>query len=135
GFRDRAEVADIQALLDRRLQRLPAEDVALPDAAGRILSNDVTATVAVPPFARAAMDGYALRGQETFGATAYNPLEFAVIGEALPARPFAAAVQAGQAVRIMTGAPVPNGADAVLQAEAAHETTGEGPRRLQVRDA
>src|SRR5207253_5637422 len=59
---------------------------------------------------------------ETFGAGAYNPLEFHIVGEALPARPFAGVVQAGQAVRIMTGAPLPDGADAVLPAEAAEET-------------
>jgi molybdopterin molybdotransferase len=67
------------------------------------------------------MDGYALRGGETFGAGPYNPLEFEVIGVSLPGRPFAGRVGPGQAVRIMTGAPVPEGADAVLQAENAEE--------------
>jgi molybdopterin molybdotransferase len=70
------------------------------------------------------MDGYALRGEETFGASAYNPLEFRIVGLALPGRPFPQLVEAGQAVRIMTGAPLPQGADAVLQAEAA-ETEGD----------
>jgi molybdopterin molybdotransferase len=77
------------------------------------------------------MDGYALRGSETFGAGPYNPLEFDIVGEALPGRPFPGAVQPGQAVRIMTGAPLPQGADAVLQAEAAEETGG----RVSVADA
>jgi molybdopterin molybdotransferase len=88
--------------------------------------------VAVPGFDRAAMDGYALRGQETFGADAYNPLEFAVIGQALPARPFHGEVGLGQAVRIMTGAPLPAGADAVLQAEAAQELAGDPHPCLRV---
>src|SRR4051794_14529981 len=82
GFQDRTDVHEVEALLDRRVQRLAAEEVDLHAAAGRVLAEDVTASVAVPPFVRAAMDGYALRGQETFGASAYNPLEFAVIGEA-----------------------------------------------------
>src|SRR5262249_30653144 len=68
---------------------------------------------------------------ETFGADPYNPLEFAVVGQALPGRPYAGTVGAGQAVRIMTGAPLPDGADAVLQAEAAEETAG----RLRVSEA
>ena len=57
------------------------------------------------------------RGAETFGAGPYNPLEFAVIGQSLPGRPFAGMVAPGQAVRIMTGAPVPAGADAVVPVE------------------
>lgn len=121
GFRDRAEVADVQGLLAARLQPLPREAVDLHEAAGRVLAADVAADVMVPPFDRAAMDGYALRGPETFGASPYNPLEFVLVGTALPGRPFPDRVQPGQAVRIMTGAPVPEGADAVLQAEAAEE--------------
>src|SRR5262245_56157910 len=114
GFQNRAEVPAILQLIETRLQRLDAEPVTLPHAAGRVLAADVTAEVAVPAFDRAAMDGYALRGQETFGCDAYNPLEFDIVGESLPARPFAGQVQSGQAVRIMTGAPLPAGAGAVL---------------------
>ena len=131
GFRDRAEVAEVVALLTTRLHPLPSEPINLHSAAWRVLAADVAAEVAVPPFDRAAMDGYALRGAETFGAGPYNPLEFTVIGQALPGRPYAGVVQPGQAVRIMTGAPLPNGADAVLQAEDAEEREG----RLRVSDA
>jgi molybdopterin molybdotransferase len=131
GFQDRAEVADAVALLAARLAPLPSEPVGLADAAGRVLAAEVVSDVAVPPFDRAAMDGYALKGGETFGAGPYNPLEFVVVGEALPGRPFAGAVGPGQAVRIMTGAPLPDGADAVLQAEAAEEAGG----KVRVSDA
>jgi molybdopterin molybdotransferase len=124
GFQDRTEVADAVALLASRLVPLPSEMVLLGEAAGRVLAAEVVSEVAVPGFDRAAMDGYALRGSETFGAGPYNPMEFAVVGQALPGKPFAQPVQAGQAVRIMTGAPLPEGADAVLQAEAAEETNG-----------
>jgi molybdopterin molybdotransferase len=132
GFPRRTEVSAVWQLLDARVRALPAEAVELPRAAGRVLAADVTAEAAVPAFDRAAMDGYALRGEETFGCDAYNPLEFAVVGESFPARPFAGRVQPGQAVRIMTGAPLPEGADAVLQAEAAEEVAGEA--RLRVRE-
>jgi molybdopterin molybdotransferase len=124
GFRDRAEVADALALLDARTGPLPPEAISIHDAAGRVLANDVVADVAVPGFDRAAMDGYALRAEETFGAGPYSPLEFAVVGESLPARPFGGRVDSAQAVRIMTGAPMPAGADAVLPAESAEEHDG-----------
>jgi molybdopterin molybdotransferase len=124
GFRARTEVHDVVALLADRLSPLPAEAIDLPEAAGRVLAQDVIAEIAVPAFDRAAMDGYALRAQETYGAGAYNPLELEIIGEAFPGRPFLRLVGPGQAVRIMTGAPVPDGADAVLQAEAAEEISG-----------
>jgi molybdopterin molybdotransferase len=121
GFQSRAEVAIVQALLAHRLASLPAEKVDLADAAERVLAEDVTAPCNVPAFARAAMDGYALRGRETFGAGPYNPLEFSIVGESLPGRPFPGETGPGQALRIMTGAPIPAGADSVLQAEAAEE--------------
>ena len=117
GFQDRTELSEALALVLHRVQSLPAEYVDLHQAAERVLACDVIADVAVPAFDRAAMDGYALRGDETFGAGPYNPLEFVVIGESLPGRPFAGEVQPGQAVRIMTGAALPQGADAVLQVE------------------
>jgi molybdopterin molybdotransferase len=119
GFQDRSEVDAVLALIDARVLPLELESVELRSAAGRVLARDITAEVAIPPFDRAAMDGYALKGQETFGAGPYNLLEFMVIGQALPGRPFQGRIQPGQAVRIMTGAPLPEGADAVLPAEVA----------------
>lgn len=131
GFHDRAEVADVLRLLEHRVRPLPAETVVLAAAAGRVLAADVVADLAVPSFDRAAMDGYALRGADTFSAGPYNPLDLIIVGVSLPGKPFEGPVQPGQAVRIMTGAPLPAGADAVLQAEAAEETAG----RLRVADA
>src|SRR5262249_49606030 len=102
GFRDRAEVEDVVRLLDARVAPLPSETAPLAQARERVLAGDVIAEVNVPGFDRAAMDGYALRGSETFGAGEYNPLELRVVGESFPGRPFAGRVEAGQAVRIMT---------------------------------
>jgi molybdopterin molybdotransferase len=81
------------------------------------------------------MDGYAVLGEETFGASDYNPLSFRVIGEALPGRPFSGVVGRGEAVRIMTGAPLPRGADAVVMAEYAREAEGPGGREVAVTEA
>jgi molybdopterin molybdotransferase len=124
GFRDRAEVEAVLRLIDERVRLLPAEAAPVAEAAGRVLSADVVAEVAVPNFDRAAMDGYAVRAEETFGAGPYNPLDLRVVGTALPGRPFGGTVAPGSAVRIMTGAPVPDGADAVLPAEVAQEELG-----------
>ena len=119
GFRDRAEVDAVLALLEKRTTPLAGESVALSEAASRALAEAVVSTVNVPGFPRAAMDGFAVRAEDTFSADVYNPLPLALIGESLPAKPFVGEVKPGQAVRIMTGAPIPAGADAVLMAEVA----------------
>jgi molybdopterin molybdotransferase len=125
GFRDRADVDAVQALLRERVRPLFSESVPLAEAGGRVLAEAVGAAVSVPPFARAAMDGYALHAEATYGASEYNPLELRVVGESLPGGPFRGSVGGDEAVRIMTGAPLPDGADAVLQAEAAEERGGK----------
>lgn len=123
GFSQRAEVGTVWQWIERHAARLGAEEVALENAAGRVLAKDVVASLDVPAFDRSAMDGYALRGDETIGAGEYNPLAFRVIGGALPGRPFDGTVGPGQAVRVMTGAPIPTGADAVVPAEYVQETS------------
>lgn len=97
---------------------LPAETVPLRKAAGRVLVEDVVARLTQPPFAASAMDGYAIR--EADHATGKR---LAVIGEAAAGRGFAGRVGAGQAVRIFTGAPVPEGAERVVLQE---DVTREG---------
>ena len=124
GFAARAPVETAQAWIDADAHALESETVALDALHGRVLASAVRAPIDVPPFDRAAMDGYALRGAETTGASQYNPLAFAVCGDALPARPYAGAVAVGTAVRIMTGAPLPAGADTVVPAEYAVERKG-----------
>lgn len=124
GFSNRTPVAAIWAWLEEAAGPLPAETISLAEAHRRILAEPVVATEAVPPFARAAMDGFALRGRETVGAGAYNPLVFPVAGESLPGAPFTGPLPPASAVRIMTGAPLPEGADAVAPAEIAREAEG-----------
>ncbi|WP_369644137.1 gephyrin-like molybdotransferase Glp [Variovorax sp. V118] len=124
GFTQRAEVPTALAWIDAHTPLLPGESVAVDEATGRVLLQEVIAPIAVPEFDRAAMDGYALRGGETTGAGEYNPLEFPIAGHAWPGRPFEGEVPAGAAIRIMTGAPVPCGLDAVVPAEYASEQDG-----------
>jgi len=125
GFRQRSEVPAVLDWIDRHAMRLDDETVLLEDVAGRTLAAEVIAPLDVPGFDRAAMDGYALRGAETAGASEYNPLAFTVLGQAMPGQPFVGAVQPVTAVRIMTGAPVPDGVDAVVPAEYASENAGQ----------
>ncbi len=135
GFRSRVDVEDVRRLVRELARPLGSEPVGLEDAAGRVLACEVAAPVAVPGFARAAMDGYALRGEETFGASDYSPLTFRLIGEAMPGRPFPGIVESGQAVRIMTGAPLPRGADAVIMAEYSRESEGPGGEEVAVTES
>jgi molybdopterin molybdotransferase len=117
GFRRRDTVAAALAWLDGQLQRLPAERVPLAGAAGRVLAASIVSAVDVPGFDRATMDGYAVVASSTEGAGPYTRLPLRVVGDSMPGRPFEGAVSAGEAVRVMTGAPMPRGADAVLPAE------------------
>lgn len=120
GFSTRSTVETAIAWIDSVLSELavrPVETVSLHEAAGRILAVDVVSDVNVPGFNRSMMDGYAIRAEESFGATAYNSLSFRIIGTSLPGQPYSGAVVPGTAVRIMTGAPMPDGADAVLPVE------------------
>ncbi|MRG92941.1 molybdopterin molybdenumtransferase MoeA [Polyangium spumosum] len=123
GFQRRASVDEALSTLASRSIALDAERVPVTEASGRVLAEDVCAAVSVPHFRRAAMDGWAVVGESTFGASTYAPASLVLIGEARPGRPFAGALRHGEAVRITTGAPVPEGADAVLMAERAEEIT------------
>ncbi|APR83473.1 Molybdopterin biosynthesis protein MoeA [Minicystis rosea] len=134
GFRERTSVPVALAMLSERVGPLAAEAVPLADAAGRVAAEDVSARANVPHFARAAMDGFALVAASITGASASLPIEIPILGDALPGRPFAGAIQPGQAVRITTGAPVPAGADAVLMAEHADEIDRDGARVLRARE-
>jgi molybdopterin molybdotransferase len=124
GFAARADVEQVERFLAAHSTVLPAEPVPLLECAGRVLAEDVSAAVSVPSFARSAMDGFALRGEDTFGASDYDPVALKVLGQALPGRPFTGVIGAGEAIRIMTGAPLPEGADAVAMAEVCREEAG-----------
>jgi len=130
GFAVRVDVEEVERFLAAQTRVLPAEGVALLDCTGRVLAEDVRADVDVPAFPRSAMDGFALRGADSFGASDYDPVFARVIGEALPGLSFAGTVGPGEAVRIMTGAPLPAGADAVAPAEVCEESGG----RVAVRE-
>ncbi|MBI5478938.1 MAG: molybdopterin molybdenumtransferase MoeA, partial [Deltaproteobacteria bacterium] len=106
GFRERASVEEALAVLERRVAHLDAESVSVTAAAGRVAAADIAAAVDVPHFARAAMDGYALAGESTFGASSYAPVEVRVVGSSMPGRAFTGPGARGEAGSIAAGAPV-----------------------------
>ncbi len=132
GFRARAELSEALELLRETAVPLPAESVPVTACAGRVLAADLHAPIDVPGFRRAAVDGYAIRGEDSFAASEHNPILLEVLGTSLPGRPCAATVGEGQAVRITTGAPLPAGADAVLQAELARAHRRGGREQVEL---
>ncbi len=117
GFTDRSRVQEVWNWLDECLRPLSAETVSLGESAGRVLAEPIVSRWDVPGFARAMMDGYALIATDTLGASSYNPLNLRIVGESMPGQGTTVQVAIGGAVRIMTGAPLPTGADAVLPVE------------------
>ena len=97
------------------------ETIPLPEALGRVLGADVVSQIDVPAHTNSAMDGYALRGADLLPDT---DIRLEVIGVAAAGRPFDGVVAAGQCVRIMTGAPLPEGADTVVMQERVTRTAG-----------
>lgn len=120
----RVDVEVVDAFLAEHARALAGESVPLLECVGRVLAEDVVSEVDVPGFPRSAMDGYAIRGEESFGASDYDAIRLEVVGISLPGDPYPAKLGSGQAVRIMTGAPIPDGADAVVKAEVCEEANG-----------
>lgn len=124
GFTRRARVEDAVHWIEAHAACLAGEPCALEQAGGRVLAEDVHSEVDVPAFDRSAMDGYAVTAAETVGAGDYNPIALMLRGQSMPGAPFSGQVGPGEAVRIMTGAPLPAGADAVVPAEYARDAGG-----------
>jgi molybdopterin molybdotransferase len=103
-------------ILDK-VQPLAPEDTPLLDALGLVLSEDVTSACPIPTFANSAMDGYAVRAADTSGADSRHPVRLPVMGEIAAGDAETHTLTPGTALRIMTGAPIPNGADAVAPVE------------------
>ncbi len=119
-----AQFLPLEAALAAVLEHCPSltsEEVPLAEAGGRVLAEEVIAGGDLPPFAQAAMDGYAVRAAEVAAATPAAPVCLRVAGEAVAGEGPGATLAAGTALRVMTGAPLPAGADAVVPLEWAEE--------------
>lgn len=109
---------------------LPAEQVPLLDGLGRVLAQAVVAQDSLPPFANSSMDGYALIAADLAGADRHNPATLQVIGDVAAGAMPSVTLTPGTAVRIMTGAPLPAGADAVVPVEDTDEAWRNRERPL-----
>ncbi len=123
-IRDTIPIAEARRIIDAHLESIERIERAPVTAAhDRILARDVVSELDVPPFARAAMDGYAVRAEDTFGASRAEPAHLRCIEQVFTGQIAAHALQRGQCAEIATGAPVPDGADAVVMVE---ETDADG---------
>ncbi len=118
-FRELVSVEDAKEALRKHFDPKPlgTEKVDIGLAVGRVLGEDVTSDVDVPPFDRASMDGYAIQAEASFGAEEDKPVRLSVVGSIMAGDVSTIAVQKGEAVEISTGAPVPKGANAVVMVE------------------
>ena len=118
----------VEEALDKLLSYvhvLPKEEVTVLDSLGQVIAEDVYSTINIPPLDNSAMDGYAVRSSDTLGASTDSPKLLRVIDTVAAGSISAKSVTPGMAVRIMTGAPVPEGADTVVR----FEDTDEDQRR------
>jgi molybdopterin molybdotransferase len=126
----RLAVGDASAHMLRGVAPLAGARVPLADALGRVLAEGAGSDVSLPPWDNASMDGFAVRAEDVRGASAASPVSLRVTETVAAGQRAARAVAPGEAIRIMTGAPVPAGADTVVRVE---DTDG-GSELVAVRD-
>src|SRR3972149_6782251 len=106
-------VEEARARILDAVERLAPETKHVSQAHGQVLAGEVASPVTTPPLDNTALDGYAVRAADTNGASAEAPRRLRVVGEVAAGYLFAGEVTAGTAVRVMTGAPIPDGGDAL----------------------
>jgi molybdenum cofactor synthesis domain-containing protein len=117
-IKDTIPLDEARALIDAAVRPIArTERVAVTEANGRVVARDVTSALDVPPFARAGMDGYAVRAEDTFGASRQEPKTLRCVEQVFTGQVPSRAVGAGECTEIATGAPLPDGADAVVMVE------------------
>lgn len=117
---------EARALVLSHVRPLPVETVPVLEAVGRVAAADLASDIDIAPFAHSAMDGFAVRASELAEASPESPVELDVIAEVAAGDVFEGVIGAGQCVRIMTGAPLPADADAVVKYEVVNAVSGDG---------
>jgi molybdopterin molybdotransferase len=117
-------VEEARARILEVVSRMPVEEKPLSDALGQVLAEDITSPITIPSLDNTSMDGYAVRAADTKGAGGMSPVMLRVVGEVAAGYIFDGEVTPGAAVRIMTGAPIPRGADAIVPFEETDEPPG-----------
>ena len=118
-FRKLMTFDEAKKAINRHLKNesLGAEEIALLEAHDRVLAEDVSSALDIPPFNRSTVDGYAVNAEDTFGAEENQPVKLKVCGVVNVGEPPKISVAKGEAAEIVTGAPLPDGADAVVMVE------------------
>ena len=117
-FEGTMPLTEARAIIDRAIVPIErTETIRVLDANGRVLARDVAADADVPPFSRAAMDGYAVRAADTAGASRQSPVVLRCIEQTFTGQVPSQSIGPGQCIEVATGAPVPPGADAVVIVE------------------
>lgn len=124
---------DAQAIVLSQVRRTELAEIPVWQAAGLPLAEDATADIDISPFANSAMDGYAVRADDLAKASSDTPVTLSVVGQEAAGHVFEGTIGAGETVRIMTGAPVPEGADAVVKYEIVDVLVGDGNEGSRVR--
>ena len=124
-------VAEASERILAEIKPLDIETVPLRQALGRVLAEDIAATVTMPPWSNSSMDGYAVRSADITPVMGGEPVKLRVVGTIAAGEFATRALKRGEAMRIMTGAPVPEGADSVIR----KEDTDGGDTKVEVREA
>ncbi|MDQ3749306.1 MAG: molybdopterin molybdenumtransferase MoeA, partial [Acidobacteriota bacterium] len=113
-------ISEALQIIEKQVGTLSTEPIGLENSVGRVLAEKISADMDLPPFDRSQMDGFAVKLKDTKNAAA----KLKIVGEAAAGKGFDSKIKSGEAVRIMTGARVPDGADAVQKVELTREENG-----------
>ena len=116
---------EAQKIILDSVSPLGCENISIMEASNRVLYEDIVSDIMIPPVDDSAMDGYAIIADDTHGASKNNPIKLQIIGEIQAGgSTIGKQVSKGTAIRIMTGAPIPEGADSVIRFEDTEEEAG-----------
>jgi putative molybdopterin biosynthesis protein len=126
-FRKLLTLEEARQVIQQHFEAKPlgVEEIPLIEACNRVLAENITAPLDIPPFNRSTVDGYAVKAEDTFGAEENHPVKLKLCGTVNVGEMPKITVEHGKAAEIMTGAPIPEGADAVVMAEHTERKNGE----------
>ncbi|MCL2288340.1 MAG: molybdopterin-binding protein [Candidatus Bathyarchaeota archaeon] len=126
-FRKLVKLEEAKKIIDENFKPTPIgdEDVVLIEAYNRVLKENVVSTLDVPPFDRSTVDGYAVKAKDTFNADENQPVDLSISGMVLAGEQPKMVLNKGEAIEIVTGAPLPEGADAVIMLEDTERTDNQ----------
>ncbi len=117
GFSKLTPLENALEQLFSRIKLTPIEEIEVGKALNRILASDIVSKIDLPPFDRSAMDGYAIKAEDSFGASPKNPKKIKLVGTIEIGESLKLKINKGEGIKISTGAPIPEGSDAVIKIE------------------